>query len=453
MNYNYIKDKKLRALLLNAREKREVSSANDYIKKGNAMGSRGIRAIDSQQKGNLSYKEGYLKSKPNHTTNYEIHVNKISTKTNSLSYIKKQQPKKQREIIKFKSKRFRSPSTKDLAISTKQLSAMIRTGLPLLEALDIIAENTPSKTLSIVFKETAIGISRGSTMVEILSQYPEVFDEMFIALVSAGETAGNLPEVLDRQACLLESLSKIKSQIKTAMAYPITIFLITIAVVILMLLFVIPVFVDIYSSAEIELPVITKILIDLSAKITSINFYLISTPSCLLFYIFLKRLTKNASFKYRRDNLLLILPIFKDLITKSCLANFSRTLSALNAAGVPILESLLISKKTLGNMVFHRIIDRIYIQVQAGSPIYKVLAEQKYIPKIFTSMFRIGEETGELSQMITKLAEFYEDDVSSSVKSMTSILEPLMIVFVSLIVAIILIAMYLPMFSMMSTVS
>ena len=143
----------------------------------------------------------------------------------------------------------------------------------------------------------------------------------------------------------------------------------------------------------------------------------------------------------------------KDLVTKSCLANFSRTLSSLNSAGVPILEALMISKRTLGNRVFQRIADKMNTEIQAGQPIYKVLAlEVKVIPIMFTSMFRIGEETGELSEMVDKLADFYEDEVSTSVKSLTSVLEPLMIVFVAIVVAFILVAMYLPMFNMMSTV-
>ena len=151
--------------------------------------------------------------------------------------------------------------------------------------------------------------------------------------------------------------------------------------------------------------------------------------------------------------MLLKLPITKDLVTKSCLANFSRTLSSLNSAGVPILEALMISKRTLGNRVFQRIADRMNTEIQAGQPIYKVLAlEVKVIPIMFTSMFRIGEETGELSEMVDKLADFYEDEVSTSVKSLTSVLEPLMIVFVAIVVAFILVAMYLPMFNMMSTV-
>ena len=152
-------------------------------------------------------------------------------------------------------------------------------------------------------------------------------------------------------------------------------------------------------------------------------------------------------------SLLLKISLKKELITKSSLANFSRTLSALNSAGVPILESLLIAKRTIGNRIFKRIITKMNEEIQYGQPLYKVLAAEKGIPILFTSMFRIGEETGELSEMVNKLADFYEDEVETSVKGLTSLLEPLMIVFVSGVVAFILVAMYLPMFNMMNTVS
>tara|TARA_Y100000991_G_scaffold130680_1_gene98372 strand:+ start:115 stop:660 length:546 start_codon:yes stop_codon:yes gene_type:complete len=176
-------------------------------------------------------------------------------------------------------------------------------------------------------------------------------------------------------------------------------------------------------------------------------------PALVVAFIFIKKQIKTNKFINWRDSMLLKLPITKDLVTKSCLANFSRTLSSLNSAGVPILEALMISKRTLGNRVFQRIADKMNTEIQAGQPIYKVLAlEVKVIPIMFTSMFRIGEETGELSEMVDKLADFYEDEVSTSVKSLTSVLEPLMIVFVAIVVAFILVAMYLPMFNMMSTV-
>ncbi len=431
MEYHYIKDSKLRELMNSARGEREVitakESSNDKMKS----------VSEDRRKQTYDRKE---------RKNDEINKRDVIV-------VRKKKIVSNRDSRSKPFHRIATPPTKDLAIATKQLAAMVRTGLPLLEALNIISENSDNKTLKIVFKETAIGISRGSTMVDVLKRYPQVFDDMFVALVSAGETAGKLPEVLERQASLLENLAKIKAQIKTAIAYPVTIFTITILVVILMLIFVIPIFVGIYDSSNVELPALTQLLVTLSEKLKSLDFYLYGIPICIGLTVIIRRITRMSSFLNWKDKALLNLPISKDLVTKSSLANFSRTLSALNSAGVPILESLVISKRTLGNRVFQNIIDRIYIDIQAGAPIYRVLSEQKYIPAMFTAMFRIGEETGELSQMISKLAEFYEDEVSSTVKSLTSILEPLMIVFVSLIVAIILVAMYLPMFKMMNAVT
>ncbi len=421
MEYSFVSDPKLREKLAKARKdsKKKIPEKN----------------IDS----NL--------------VNEDVEVSNNSDKKNQSN------PNKTFENLKSKKKtrkrkRLKPPSTKSLAVSTKQLSSMLRTGLPLLEALNIISESNEDKTLKAVFKEASIGISRGSTLQDNLEKHPEIFDEMYIALVSAGETAGLLPEVLDREAKLLESLSKIKSQIKSALTYPIAIFVLTAIVIIIMLVFVIPIFVDMYSSSGADLPAITQLLVDASNLIKNPSFLLKAVPVFLISFFIIKKQIKTSKFINWKDSTLLKLPITKDLITKSCLANFSRTLSSLNSAGVPILEALMISKKTLGNRVFQRIADKMNIEIQAGQPIYKVLAqEEKIIPIMFTSMFRIGEETGELSEMVDKLADFYEDEVSTSVKSLTSILEPLMIVFVAIVVAFILVAMYLPMFNMMSTVS
>ena len=372
---------------------------------------------------------------------------KISTQNKKFENLKTKKRK-------TKSKRLKPPSTKSLAVSTKQLASMLRTGLPLLEALNIISDSNEDKTLKVVFKEASKGISRGSTLQENLQKYPGIFDEMYIALVSAGETAGLLPEVLDREAKLLESLSKTKAQIKSALTYPIAIFVLTFIVIIVMLVFVIPVFEEMYSSSSADLPGITQLLVDASNLIKNPSFLIKAAPAILISFFIVRKQIKTSKFINWKDSMLLKLPITKDLVTKSCLANFSRTLSSLNSAGVPILEALMISKKTLGNRVFQRIADRMNIEIQAGQPIYRVLAqEEKFIPIMFTSMFRIGEETGELSEMVDKLADFYEDEVSTAVKSITSVLEPLMIVFVAIVVAFILIAMYLPMFNMMSTVS
>ena len=406
------------------------------------------------------------KSKEGKTTKKSLKSTKTSDNKNSSSkdkFTEKEFSKRVNQNDRFQSlklksskkvrKRIKKPSTKNLALATKQLASMLKTGLPLLEALNILSESTDDKSLRLVFKDAAISISRGSSFVSTLEKYPDVFDEMYLALVSAGETAGLLDQVLERESILLESLSKIKGQIKSALAYPLAIFALTVIVVIIMLLFVIPVFQDMYSSSGADLPGLTQFMVDASKFLRDPVQILKFIPLFFILIFFTKILLKKESFHLWKDSLLLKLPLTKELITKSSLANFSRTLSALNSAGVPILESLLIAKRTIGNRIFKRIVSKMNEEIQYGQPLYKVLASEKVIPILFTSMFRIGEETGELSEMVNKLADFYEDEVETSVKGLTSLLEPLMIVFVSGVVAFILVAMYLPMFNMMNTVS
>ena len=406
------------------------------------------------------------KSKEGKTTKKSLKSSKTNDNKNSSSkdkFTEKEFSKRVNQNDRFQSlklksskkvrKRIKKPSTKNLALATKQLASMLKTGLPLLEALNILSESTDDKSLRLVFKDAAISISRGSSFVSTLEKYPDVFDEMYVALVSAGETAGLLDQVLERESILLESLSKIKGQIKSALAYPLAIFALTVIVVIIMLLFVIPVFQDMYSSSGADLPGLTQFMVDASNFLRDPIQILKLIPLLIILIFFSKIIFKKESFQFWKDSLLLKLPLTKELITKSSLANFSRTLSALNSAGVPILESLLIAKRTIGNRIFKRVVNKMNEEIQYGQPLYKVLASEKVIPILFTSMFRIGEETGELSEMVNKLADFYEDEVETSVKGLTSLLEPLMIVFVSGVVAFILVAMYLPMFNMMNTVS
>jgi len=452
MDYKFIENARLRRLMQKARHKRKVlDNPNRIPEHKNAkiiQKYKNVIPIPSKkknlrkkQKSKLSFLKTYVELKIQERKEF------LEGEMTSL--------REERKLIRPKSmdnRRLKSPPIKDLAVATKQLSSMIRTGLPLLDSLNIISDTAENPTIQYSFKEIAIGISKGSTMSEMLDKYPEVFNEMYRALVNAGETAGLLPTTLDRQAKLLESLSKIKGQIKSALAYPSAIAILTVVIVFIMMIFVIPIFVDIYDQSGAPLPAITQLLIDLSDQLRSIQFYFKAVPSGIAIYLFSKYLSTRSAFIWWYDKTLLQLPITKDLVTKSCLANFSRTLSSLNSAGVPILESLTIAKKTLKNKIFSRIIENAYRDIQSGNPMHKAFDKESVIPIMFTSMFRIGEETGELSEMITKLADFYEDEVSSSVKSLTSIMEPLMIIFVAVFVGIILIAMYLPMFSMMSTV-
>ncbi len=453
MDYKYIQNNKLRGLLETARKKRRKvidtsniqTQKNDiqikYQKMQNVLQVRN-KATRKKQKSKIATLKTYVDKKIQERKEFlEGDMTALREKNSQIRVPKS-----------MEGRRIKPPPIKDLAVATKQLASMIRTGLPLLESLKIISDTSENTSIKFVFREIGLGISKGSTMSEMLDKYPEVFDEMFRALVSAGETAGLLPDTLDRQAKLLESLAKIKGEIQSAMAYPIAIASLTTVVVFIMMIFVIPIFVEIYDQSGATLPAITSLLVKFSNQLKSIGFYIKFVPSALILYWLYRYFSSKSSVQWWFDKTLLQLPLTKDLVTKSCLANFARTLSSLNSAGVPILESLSIAKRTITNRVFSRIIDKVYMEIQVGNPIYRALDHEQVIPIMFTSMFRIGEETGELSEMISKLADFYEDEVSASVKTLTSIMEPLMIVFIAVFVGIILIAMYLPMFSMMQTV-
>ena len=346
----------------------------------------------------------------------------------------------------------RKPSSKSLALATKQLSSLIKTGVPIIESLVLVADTLEDRNLAYVFKEIASGISRGQTITDMLISFPQVFDDMYVALVDAGEEGGLLSEVLIRESKLLESLSKLKGQILGALAYPIAIFVLVIIVVIIMLTFVMPVFVDMYSQSGTDLPAITQIMVDASEWIRSPVNIAILILALIGIYMIINYLFKVPRVIAFKDRFLLKVPIVGDLITKNSLASFSRTLSSLTSAGVPLLESIAISKKTMSNIVFTGVVDRLYYGVQIGKSSNEILSEENSIPKMFTAMFRIGEETGELGEMVDKLADFYEDEVTAAVKALTSVLEPLMIVIVAGVVALMLVAMYLPMFNMMNTV-
>ena len=353
----------------------------------------------------------------------------------------------QKKTIKVK-----RPNSKTLALSTKQLAAMAKTGLPIVDSLQLVSSTVDDKSLRYVFRKISDGVSKGSSIVDIMSKYPQVFDDMYVALVDAGEQGGLLAEVLERESILLEKLAAVQSQVVSAMAYPIGIFVLVIAVVVVMLVFVMPVFAEIYSSSGTELPLLTQVLLDASDFLRNLrNTFFLILGICAFCFVF-SRYSKTRRFKNQRDHLFMTLPFVKDVVTKSCLASFSRTLSSLNSAGVPLLDSIQISKRTMTNLLFERVADRLYSGIQLGKSAHEILSEETILPQMFISMFRIGEETGELSSMVDKLAEFYEEEVTTSIKTLTSVLEPLMIVIVALVVAVLLVAMYLPMFNMMTTV-
>jgi type IV pilus assembly protein PilC len=289
-------------------------------------------------------------------------------------------------------------------------------------------------------------VNQGVGLGTALRRWPQVFDRLTIAMVEAGETGGVLDESLSRLAKLLEGNAKLQNQIKGAMGYPVAVFVIAIAVFLGMTIFIIPTFAGIFDDLGAELPWFTQMMVDLSGLLRSPFALLLVAALATAAYLFL-RFYKTPVGRLKVDGLTLKIPLFGDLIQKTTTAQFCRTFSSLTRAGVPILLSLEIVKEITGNAVMASAISQSREEVLQGIPLSLALGRLNVFPELAISMLSIGEETGEMDAMLSKVADFYEDEVETSVKALTSMLEPAMIVLVGGIVASILIAMYLPMFS------
>jgi len=294
--------------------------------------------------------------------------------------------------------------------------------------------------------QIGLDVNQGTAMATAMRQWPKVFDKLSIAMVEAGEAGGVLDESLKRLAKLLEDNARLQNQIKGALGYPVAVLVIAILVFLGMTIFLIPTFAGIFKDLGAELPLFTQMMVDLSSLLRS-SFSLLLAGSILVMIWLISRY--YATDKGRRviDRLMLKLPLFGDLIMKTATAQFCRIFSSLTRAGVPILMSLEISSETAGNSIISDAILESRGLVQEGVLLSTALIRQKVLPDMALSMLAIGEETGEMDQMLSKVADFYEDEVSAAVKALTSMLEPAMIVVVGGIVGSILLAMYLPMFT------
>ncbi|MED5561916.1 MAG: type II secretion system F family protein, partial [Cyanobacteriota bacterium] len=291
-----------------------------------------------------------------------------------------------------------------------------------------------------------LDVNEGSAMGTAMSKWPKVFDQLSIAMVEAGEAGGVLDESLKRLAKLLEDNARLKNQIKGALGYPITVLVIAILVFLGMTIFLIPTFAEIFEDLGAELPLFTQFMVDLSKLLRS-SFSLLLTGVLLACAWIFNRYYSTHQGRRQIDRLKLKIPLFGTLIIKTATAQFCRIFSSLIKAGVPILMSLEIASETAGNAIISDAILESRTLVQEGVLLSAALIRQKVLPDMALNMLAIGEEAGEMDQMLSKVADFYEDEVSSSVKALTSMLEPAMIVVVGVIVGSILLAMYLPMFT------
>jgi type IV pilus assembly protein PilC len=342
--------------------------------------------------------------------------------------------------------RFRRVKADDLVIATRQLSTMVSSGMSLLRALYVIEEQTESDLLCETWAEVRKDVEAGLAFSDALAKHPDVFNELYVAMVAAGETGGILESTLQRVATQLEKDAALRRMIKAAMVYPILIASFAFIVLIALVAFLVPVFEKIFKDFGGELPAITKFTVFLSHMITG-RWYLMIAIVAAVVYAFRKWKNSDRG-RTQWDKLKLRCPMkIGDIVQKVALARFSRTFSGLIAAGVPMLESIEITGKTSGNRVVEHAMERVRESVKKGGTIGAPMRDApEAFPAMVVQMISVGEETGALETMLSKVADFYEEQVEAAIKALTSILEPVMIMVVGAIVGFIVISMYLPMF-------
>jgi type IV pilus assembly protein PilC len=337
---------------------------------------------------------------------------------------------------------------KDVAIFTRQLATMIDAGLPLVQSLDILSMQSENKVFKETIKNIKESVEGGSTFAGALARHPKTFDELYTNLVVAGEEGGILDNVLNRLAIYIEKAEALKKKIKSALVYPSTIVAVAIIVVIVLMIFVIPVFDNMFSSMGHTLPLPTLIVIGISKIIK--KFILLLIVALVILIIMFKRYYATEKGKMAIDTLILKLPVFGILFRKVAVARFSRTLSTLITSGVPILEGLTITSKTAGSKPIEYAIMKARTSISEGETIAEPLARSEIFPPMVTQMIAVGESTGSLDSMLGKIADFYEEEVDVAVATLTSLLEPLLMVFLGVTVGGVVIAMYMPIFKIAS---
>ena len=338
------------------------------------------------------------------------------------------------------------PGVKEKAIWASKLAALVDAGVPIVRSLDLMATQQKLPMFKKALTSVGLEVNQGTAMAAAMRQWPKVFDQLTIAMVEAGEAGGVLDESLKRLAKLLEDNARLQNQIKGALGYPVAVLVIAILVFLGMTIFLIPTFAGIFEDLGAELPMFTQLMVDLSALLRS-SASLVFAGILMVGAWMIGRYYNTHKGRRVIDKLILKLPLFGDLIMKTATAQFCRIFSSLTRAGVPILMSMEISSETAGNSIISDAILDSRTMVQEGVLLSTALTRQKVLPDMALSMLSIGEETGEMDRMLSKVADFYEDEVSASVKALTSMLEPAMIVVVGGIVGSILLAMYLPMFT------
>lgn len=341
---------------------------------------------------------------------------------------------------------------KDITVFTRQFATMINAGLPLVKCLSILSEQTESPVLTEVITDVQHEVEMGRSLSDALSKHPNIFKDLYTSMVKAGEIGGVLDDVLLRIATTLEGEDEIRRRIKSAMTYPAAMFAISILLLFVMLIFVVPIFEKMFRDMGAQLPFLTRIIV-------GISHFLASWKGAILLVlvivgaVFLRRWLRTPAGRRKLDSLKLRLPVFGPLFHKMALSRFSRTLGTLVASGVPILQALEITSNTVGNMLVAEAVDNVRTGVKEGESIARPLGQSPLFPPMVTQMLAIGEETGALDTMLNKVSDFYDSEVAATVEALTSLLEPMLIVFLGVVVGTIVVSLYMPIFSLISQFS
>ncbi len=360
----------------------------------------------------------------------------------------KAKPKDLLENIAFFQKKV---SPKDIVIFTRQLSTMIDAGLPLVQGLEILASQQDNKTLKKILLDTKSDVEGGSTFADALKKHPKQFDRLFCNMIAAGEMGGILDDVLKRLADYMEKALRLKRKVKGALTYPIIVLAISALVIGVILIFVIPVFEQMFADFGGSLPLPTQMVVNLSNFVKSYSLVMIGVSVVMVFLF--KKYYKTEKGRRVVDRLILKSPVFGPLLKKVAVSKLTRTLGTLINSGVPILESLNVAAGTAGNKMVEEAIYHVRSSISEGRTIAQPLGESGIFPAMVVQMVSVGETTGALDQMLNKIADFYDEEVETAVDALTSMIEPFMIVFLGGTVGSIIVAMYLPIFAMAGAVS
>lgn len=351
------------------------------------------------------------------------------------------------QITRVKTSSKRKITQEDITVFTRQLSTMIKAGLPLMQAFEIVARGHGNPSMTEMLMEIRGEVEQGSSLSRAFSNHPKYFDRFYCNLVAAGETGGVLESLLDKLAVYKEKTQAIRKKVKTALTYPVSVIAVAIGLVFVMMIFVLPAFKEVYANMGAELPALTQTVMDMSDFFVSYGWMVLIALGFAI-YGFLKLKARSIKIQRRMDALLLRMPIFGDIVRKGTIARWGRTTATLIAAGVPLVDVLDSTAGAAGNLIYEEATREIRTRVIQGLSMTSGMRATELFPNMMVQMSSIGEESGSLDDMLNKAAEFYEDEVDNAVGRLSAMMEPIIIVILGLVIGTLLVAMYLPLFNL-----